>query len=528
MSRIYGGPPNMVRPATYRPITISHGLRTAARRTPHKIAFSTDKAELRFDRLIERVDRVCTLALGGLGLAKGDRAALMSYNSIEFIEIVCGLSEIGVPAAMISPHATPAEIAYICNDSGARVLFVHPDCEERAHAADLPSVERILVVGPEYEQLLGQAKPMPPKDLPEEWDLFSIPYTSGTTGQPKGVMLSHRARVGHMMFAMAANTGAYRPTCRSLAMAPFFNGAGFIYALAPAFFGGSCHIMEKFEAEQMLRAVSARGITAMFMVPTHFAAMFALGESKLAAFDVSSILAITSNAAPLSQALKERIVPFFGDDVLFESYGTTEAGSVTSLPPEDQLRKVNCVGLPVAGAETRIIDADGLDVPTGEIGEILVRSPWLFNGYWNRPDATDEAFMDGWYRTGDLARCDEGGFFYLVDRTKNVIITGGQNVYPREIEEVLLRHPSVADAAVVGVPDEYWGEAVTACLVLKPETQLDVESLRQFCRADLAGYKVPKAAAVLDAIPRNPTGKILHRVLRDELARGALRLTRAT
>lgn len=512
------------RPASYRPVTITEGLRTSARRTPNKLALTEQGREITHSQLIARINKVSNMGLG-LGLRHGDRVGLMCRNCIEYVEITCGLSEMGVAPAMINAGSTATEAAYVCDDSGARVLFVHAALAEALKDADLGTVERIVVVDPgnpdsDYERLLAQAGDTAPVVALEEWDLFSIPYTSGTTGNPKGVMLSHRARVNHMLFAMAANYGCYTPEARPLATSPFHNGAGFINGLAGAFFGGTTHILEKYEPELMLRALTERGITSMFMVPTHFHAMFNLGADTLAKYDTSSLKVIHSNAAPLPQATKEKIVGFFGDGILYETYGSTECGGVTFLRPEDQLRKIQCVGPPGPCVWLEIRNDQGTVVPAGEVGEVWVKNSWLFNGYWNKPEATDEALVDGWCTVGDLGRVDDEGFMYLVDRKKNMIISGGQNIFPREIEEVLHHHPAVAEAAVVGRRDDYWGEAVTAFVVFRSGESESAEDLKTYCAKDLARYKLPKAFHFIQALPKNATGKILHRDLRDTINRG--------
>ena len=499
-------------------VTIGFGVRAAAARDPGKIALTDmDERKRSYRDLILNINRIANFVSAGLQLEKGNTAALMSMNSIEFIEIALGLSEAGVPPAMVSPQATPTEISYICNDSQARVLFVQKQFEDRAQAADLQSVERIIVIEDELPDILAQASDKEPGIPLTERDIFSIPYTSGTTGQPKGVLLSHRTRTMMMLFAQAASYGVHNPDCRALAMSPFFNGGGFANVLSPIFLGGSCHIFPRFLAEPMLEAVQSRQITNMFMVPTQFHAMFNLGDAKLNAYDRSSIKVINSNAAPLPQATKEKIDAYFGSTILFDVYGSTEFGSATCLRPYDQLRKKSCVGLPNPGAFVQVRREDGSECDAEEVGEIFVRTPWMFEGYLNKQEATAEAYQDGWCTVGDLGRKDDEGYLYLVDRKKNVIITGGQNVFPREVEDVLHEHTAVKEVAVVGQKDDYWGEAVVAFIEMKDGASTDEESLTAFCKEKLSGYKVPKTFYFRDELPRNASGKILHRALRDEL-----------
>lgn len=482
-------------------------------RAPKKTALSLGESRLTYQQLVERIDRVATLARDGLNLRPGDHAALMAPNCLEFVEIVCGLASAGVPPAMINPRLTSGEVAYIANDSGARVLFVHESLVDVVSEAELDSVERVIVIGGDYEQLLGQARASEPAGV-EEWDPFCISYTSGTTGNPKGAVLSHRSRA-LTFFAMAVEYGCYSPEDRAIAIAPLYHGGGFAFAMAPIAFGGTCEILPKFDPEHVLRLIPELGITNTFMVPTHFNALFALEESVLHGADVSSLRTIISNAAPLPQATKERIVEWLGEGILHETYGSTEGGIVTNLRPPDQLRKEQCVGLPFPCTEVRLLDEHGEQVERGEVGELYSRSPYLFNGYWKLPEETSGAFRDGWLSVGDMARADEEGYIYIVDRKKDMIISGGVNVYPREVEEVLHEHPEVAEAAVVGVPDEYWGEAVSAVVALRPGATATSEDIVEFCGSRLASFKLPKNVTVVDSLPRNAAGKVLRRELRE-------------
>ncbi len=501
------------RPKSYQAVTITDGVRASAGRTPGKTALTLNEDGLTYAKLVERIDRV-SAAIGAIADA-GDHVALMAPNCLEFVEIVCGCSEAGHAVAMVNPRLTPPEVAYICNDSGARVLFVHKALEETARAADLETVKRIIVIGGDYEDWMMSAKPRRPDRHPDEWDVFSIPYTAGTTGNPKGVLLPHRSRA-LAFFGMAVEYGCYSPRDRALAIAPMFHGAGFAFAMAPVFFGGSLDILPSFDPEPVLRRLKEGGCTNTFMVPTHFNALFGLGAKTLEAYRKLELGTIISNAAPLPQATKERIVDYFGDGVLYECYGSTEGGIVTNLPPPDQLRKEQCVGLPFPCTYVRLLGEDGREVPAGEVGELYSSSPYLFNGYWRKPRETRDAFRDGWLSVGDLARKDEEGYVYLVDRKKDMIISGGVNIYPREIEEVLAAHGAVAETAVIGVPDDYWGEAIKAYVVLRGGESASADDLLEYCSGNLARYKLPKSFEFLDALPRNAAGKILKRQLRSD------------
>jgi len=501
-------------PENYRPILISTGIRTSAERSPTKTALICGGRSLTYAALVDRIDRVVTLARDGFGLERGQTAAIVAPNCIEYIEIVSGVSNTGVAVATLNPRQTPAEIGFILADCQARVVVTTPATEAAVReAARGTGVERVVVIGPEYEALLAGARPATTLPHVEEWEPFSIPYTSGTTGKPRGVVLPHRSRV-MTFYGTAVEHGCYSPNDHYLALAPLFHGAGYAFAHAALFFGGSCEVLPAFDAEIVLTKLHDTRPSGTFMVPTHFHALFALPQPVLERNRGFALKAIVSNAAPLAQRTKEIIVDYFGDGLLHETYGSTEAGVVTNLRPEDQLRKIQCVGKPFFCTRIRLLDDDGKPVKRGEVGELFSSSPYLFNGYWNNPEATRACVREGWATAGDMARMDEEGYFYLVDRKKDMFISGGVNIYPREIEEHLFRLGGVKEAAVVGVPDQYWGEVGRAFIVRQPGATLDSEQVLAHCRASLAGYKIPKSVAFVEALPRNAAGKVLKTELR--------------
>ncbi|HYL87205.1 MAG TPA: AMP-binding protein [Burkholderiales bacterium] len=502
---------------------IADGIRAGATRTPEKIAIVDGERRLTYRALVERIDRVSNLAHAGLGLRHGDFASILSPNRLEYMELVCGLSSAGVAVSTVGPAAPPAEIKFICEDSRARVLFVAPELEAAARAAAPATIERFIVLGPGYESLLAASGPGRCPVTVTENDIFSVPYTSGATGRPKGVMLAHRGRV-LSAFVMAVEQQCYGPDDRAVATTPMFHGAGFLMALVPIYFGGSVEILPRFDIERLLRAVSTIHATSVYMVPTHFAAMLEMGR-QVERFDLRSLKAVISGTAPLAQAMKAKIIEVIGEGKLFERYGTTETSIATALRPEDQLRKQACVGQALPLTHLRVLDDEGNDVPQGEVGELAVSSPYLFSGYLNLPDQTARVTRGDWVVTGDLARFDDEGFVYLVDRKNDMIISGGENVYPREVEEVLLSQPAVTECAVAGVPHPYWGEQVTAFVVLRPGMNASAEDLMAACRDKLSRYKVPKEIRFLDQLPRNTMGKVLRRALREihQFERGGVR-----
>lgn len=508
-------------PATYVPLTVADGVRVSAGRSPAKIALREGERTLTFADLRDRVHRVGNAALGGLGLRPGDHVALLAPNCLEYVELVVGLAGAGLAPATISPRSSLEEMAHIVADSQARALFA--DARMAEQAAELGEQHGIPVVllDASYETWLGQASRGHPGVVPDEWDPMVIHYTSGTTGEPKGVLCPHRSRTLNYL-AMAAEYGCYGPRDHGLTLAPMYHGAGLSFTLANVFLGGSATILPRFDPEEVLDALGQEAITNVFMVPTHFHGLFALGDDRVARTGRGTLRAIISNAAPLPQAMKERIVAAFGDELLFECYGSTEAGIVSNLPPVDQLRKERSVGLPFPATEVRLLDDDGEDVEAGEVGELFSRSPYLFVGYQGRPEATASSLRGGWFSAGDLARRDEEGYLYLVDRKGDKIITGGLNVFPREVEEVLARCPGVGEAAVFGVADARWGEAIHAAVTRggAGAEPVRVDDVIAFCRARLSAHKVPKVVTEVDELPRNAAGKVLRRALREAWAGG--------
>ena len=500
-------------PFSFQHLSIAGGIRAACQRNPDRLAYRHGDKTRTYGALMDRVDRVTAAITGDLGLGVGDHGAIVASNSIEYMEIVIGAAQAGVALATINPKLAAAEIVAICEDAAARVVFVDAASAEMLADSELASVDRVIVIEKEFEDWLGKAHPDVAPPQVDEWGTFTIPYTSGTTGKPKGVLVPHRSRI-LSMFAMASEYGCYSPDDRFLAIAPMCHGAGMIFSLAPVFLGGYAEIMDKFDPEQVMVKIKAQEMTGFFGVPTHFHAMFSLEKQILEAHRPTALTTVISNAAALPQAMKETLVDYFGPGILHKTYGSTEAGIVTNLRPADQLRKKACVGQPIAGTLVKVLDDEGQACGPDEVGELFSTSPYLFNGYWQRERETAEAFQDGWVTVGDLVRRDAEGHIYIVDRKKDMVISGGINVYPREIEEVLFRHPEVTDAAVIGVPDEKWGESLKAFIVKPKESSLDEDALVEFCEGLISRLKTPRQFEFIDVIPRNATGKVLKTELR--------------
>jgi len=499
-------------PFSFQHLSLPGGVRAAMQRNPAKIALKHRDNEISYGELMARVDRVCAGVIAGLGLKQGQHAAIVAANSIEYMEIILGTSQAGIGTATVNPRLSVPEIVAICDDAEARVLFVDAAAAEALKDCDFNTIKRVIVIGTDYEEWLATATPLKTLPVVEEWDTFTIPYTSGTTGKPKGVLVPHRSRV-ISLYAMAVEYGCFAPDDRFLAIAPMCHGAGMIFALAPIFFGGYAELMDKFEPAEVVRKFRDEQITGFFGVPTHFHAIFSLDPAILDEYRSDTLHTIISNAAPLPQIMKEKIVAHFGS-ILHETYGSTEASIVSNLRPNDQLRKTACVGQAFPGTQIEIRREDGSICDADEVGELFSTSACLFNGYWKRPEETTEAFQDNWVTVGDLAKKDAEGHLYIVDRKKDMVISGGVNIYPRDIEETLLQHPSISDVAVIGIPDDKWGERLKAFIVLAPDAELDAEGISEFCDGRISSMKIPKDIAFIDVLPRNASGKVLKTDLR--------------
>lgn len=487
-----------------RPLLITSGLRASARRTPEKPAILFEGRVVTYGALAEKIDRIKAAAHAHWGLERGAVVGILATNSIEYIEYVSALSEMGIGIATINYRLSAAEVAQISSDSGAQIIFYHEDC---CHL--LPSE----IPSHNLSNALPETPPCPEITLDEE-DVFAIPYTSGTTGLPKGVMISHRARA-MTFYGMAAEYQCFSVDSYFLAIAPLCHGAGFAFGFAPLFFGGTVELMSDFDPERVISALARKEADGVFMVPAHFRQIFNLPPDILERYRGQHRLkAIISNASALPQPLKEQIIYFFGEGLLHETYGSTEGGIVTNLRPADQLRKKNCVGTPFVDTEVSLRDSEGNEVPVDTPGELFSRGPALFSGYWRNPIATAESIQDGWVSVGDIAKRDDEGYLYIIDRKKDMIISGGINVYPREIENVLMEHPSILECAVFGLKDEDWGESIHCAMVCRTDTT--GEALAEWLEQRVARFKIPKFFHPIEELPRNGSGKILKRVLAEQ------------
>lgn len=491
-------------------MTIGRGIRCAAARVGAKPAIVADGEVLDYCRLVERMARVANLGLGHLGLVAGDRVALVAPNCLPYVELVAGLSDIGVIVATLNPRLTRTELDAILDDCTPRAIFVHPRSLEAVDPArDVP----IVVLDDRYEALLARASDQPSGIVVAETDPFALAYTSGTTGRPKGVLLPHRSRSITFM-AMAAEYRCFGVDDHFLALAPMCHGAGFVFACAALFFGGTTSLFPANDPAAMLDRIGQRDISGVFMVPTQFTRLFDLSQGELDRHRDHRLTSIISNAAALPFAMKERAIEQFGPGLLHETYGSTEGGIVTNIRPDEQLSRPGSVGRPFPGVEIDLRDDQGKSCGPGDAGELFSCSPASFSGYWQLPEETAQAVQAGWVTVGDVARRDADGFISIIDRKKDMVVTGGLNVYPREIENVIAGLASVQEVAVVGRSDAQWGEALHVFVVPRAGEKLDADAITRKCRAELAGFKIPRGITFLDELPRNASGKVLKTSLR--------------
>ena len=511
-------------------LTVGEMLGAQARLQPERIGARDLERALTFREWNARARRLAN-GLLGLGLAKGDRVAVLAYNRLEWAEIYAAVGKAGLVAVPINFRLTAPEAGFIVADSGARAVIAEaslaPVVEALRGGLQITDANFILIGGEErtgwqsYEALIsvaGEAEPVVPVTPEDPWCLM---YTSGTTGNPKGAIRSHR---GMAMLALMTEVelGLKRRDDALLVM-PMCHANSLNFFSAFLYIGAGVTVFSRpsFDAALCLRTIGEMGVTFTSLVPTHYMMMLDVPAEARAGSDYGSVEKLMISSAPARVETKRAIMEMFPNSGLYELYGSTEAGWVTFLHPDEQFDHLGTVGREVVGsAPIRLLDEEGREVPDGQPGELYSCGPYAFDGYWNLPEKTAEAFRGSYLSVGDMALRDEQGFIRLIDRKKNMIISGGENVYPTEVEAVLAQHPAIRDVAVVGRPDATWGERVAAAVVLREGAALSAEELVAWSKDRLAGYKRPRDVLFLaaDEMPRNATGKILHRVLRDMMA----------
>ena len=483
-------------------------LRRAVQVGPERIAARCGETELSYGQTWDRTRRLIG-ALRDLGVGNGDRIAVCARNCHRYLELYQAVPGAGMVLVPLNQHHTAAELGYALEDSGAKVLFAGAGIEYPPGV-----VPHVIDLDDGYEALIAGA---PAADFRDDLDSDAVAglfYTGGTTGAAKGVMLTHRNLVANAFHFQASF--AFRPDTRWLVAAPLFHAAGSIAVLATVWHAGRQVLLPVFDPGAALDLIEAEGVTATLLVPTMLAA---LGDEQLARpRDVSTLRLISHGGAPIASETLRRAHAAFPDAELMHLYGTTETAPIaTVLPHEERLLdadQIRSCGQPAIGVEVVVIDpTSDTRVPTGTVGEVAIRGENVMAGYWNKPQETAVAVNGGWYRTGDLGYMDDHAFLFLVDRAKDMIVSGGENVYCIEVEEALYSHEAVLEAAVFGIPDARWGEAVHAVVV--PRADVDEAELLRHCRALVAGYKVPKRIEVRsEPLPKSGAGKLLKHELR--------------
>jgi long-chain acyl-CoA synthetase len=487
--------------------SISSLLEQAAADHPEHAALRMDDLVLSYAQLREAAGRMSAL-LASLGVEPGDRVGLMLPNVPAFPIAFYGALAAGAIVVPMNPLLKSREVSYYLGDSGAKVVVAwHAAAGEAAKGAADAGAQMIAAETPDLSGLLADiGAVLGPSDRGDLDDAVIL-YTSGTTGRPKGAELTHAGLVRNA--EVSRNLFGVRPSDVIMGCLPLFHVFGLTCGLnVSVATAATLTLLPRFDPAKALDIMQRDQVTIFEGVPTMYAAMLHLPEADPAQAATLRLCASGGAAMPVEilRAFEEK----FGC-IILEGYGLSETSPVASFNHPDKVRKAGSIGTPIEGVQMRLIDDDWNTVPAGEIGEIAIRGHNVMKGYWNKPEATAEAIRDGWFRTGDMARVDEDGYYFIVDRKKDLIIRGGYNVYPREIEEVLHEHPAVAEVAVIGIPHPDLGEEVGAAVALKPGASATPDELRAFARERVAAYKYPRQVWLVDALPKGPTGKILRR-----------------
>jgi acyl-CoA synthetase (AMP-forming)/AMP-acid ligase II len=502
--------------------TVPGIVRHHGRTRPDHVALHFEGQRLTYGELDRRTGRIAN-GLIAAGVKPQGRVALLSKNNPAFFELWFGATKADAVLVPVNFRLAPLEVAFVVNDAQAEILFVGADfyamVEQIEH--QLGTVRQIIAIDgrhptwPAYADWVTRHSDGDPELAVDPRGCAIQLYTSGTTGQPKGAQISH-ANLLALLPGAVAQFGSWHEGDVSLVCMPLFHIGGSGWALVGLYCGVENVVTRDFDPPAILRVIADHKITKAFFVPAMILFLLQVPECRTA--DVSSLEQIVYGASPAPIELLRKALKVFGCGFA-QVYGLTETtGAITYLPPEDHqadaVERLKSCGKPMTGVEIRIVDAAGEDVPPGAVGEVICRTPQIMIGYWNLPDATRQAIRDGWFYTGDAGYRDADGYITIYDRVKDMIVSGGENIYPAEVESALFGHPAVADVAVIGVPNEEWGEAVKAIVVTKPGADVTDRQIIDFARERIAHYKAPRSVDFVAALPRNPSGKILKRELR--------------
>jgi len=511
-------------------LNIGQILEVHAKNHPKKLAVKDWHGKtLTYPELESRTNRLAN-ALLKMELHKGDRCAVMLYNCAEFVEIICAFAKIGVVGVPVSWRYIEKEVEYVVSNCDAKAIIAGEDFISCVNSVR-SSFEKIepknyIIVGKttpkgyvNYEKIIANSPDKKPDVKVGGKDIWLQIYTSGTTGIPKGVVRSHESYIA--FYLINAVEFGFSEKDYGMVIMPLYHVNSTFYGPLFLYIGGSLFVGRDkgFDPVDLLDVISREKITFTSLIPTHYNLILNVSEEVRKKYVVSSIRKLLCSSAPARSTVKKGILEYFRKVELFEAYGSTEAGMVTLLKPEDQLRKLGSIGRECLGTDViKLLDENGNEVGIGEVGELYSRSSMMFDEYYKMPEKTKASFKGNYFTARDMAKKDEEGYYYLVDRKDNMIITGGEHIYPSEVEEIISRYPKVFDVAVIGVPDDVWGEAVKAVVILKEGEKTTKEEIIDWCRGNMAGYKKPKSVDFIkpEEMPRTATGKILHRKLREK------------
>jgi len=512
-------------------MNLGQQLKMNAKKYPTTVALKDRDRSYTYPETNQRVNRLAHRLLS-LGLSKGDKVAVFMENSIEIVEIFLATAKTGLVIVPINFRLVAREVEYIVDNSDAKAFFSDTEFAPIINSVkgSLPKIpaENYVAVGPrcdgfhEYEAFIADSLDHEPDADVDSRDTWILIYTSGTTGKPKGVVRSHESHIAFYLINGIDFGFNEHDVCMNVMPLCHINSTFFTFTFL--YIGASVYIhpARSFQPVEILQIIQQEKISFISLIPTHYNLILNIPEEERQ-YDVTSVRKLLCSSAPVRKDMKLAIIDFFSGVDLYEGYGSTEAGIVTVLKPEDQLKKLGSIGQESLGTDfIKILGEDCQETAAGEVGELYSRGPMLFDEYYKLPDKTAGAFQNGWFSAGDMARRDEDGFYQIVDRKDNMIISGGENIYPSEIEEVVGGHECVFDCAVIGIPDDKWGEKVVAVIIPNDteESEISEKMIQDCCREQMAGYKRPKKIVFIkeDEMPRTPTGKILHRKLRDKFS----------